>query len=215
MSVPEVSLAIIDYGTGNLHSLAKALSSPGVRVSIEADAGRATNRNRFDILALPGVGAFSGAADRLGRGRDAIRSAIDDGFPVIGICLGMQLLFDSSAEGPGVGLGIIPGLVRRLHTPRVPQIGWNTVEAQDSALLKAAGAALDVAYYANSYVCEPTDPQCVTAWSTYEGDRFAAAVRAGPAANVVGLQFHPEKSSAAGVVYLRALVSEMLIGVRR
>src|SRR5947209_8476624 len=109
----DVSLAIVDYGAGNLHSLAKALAAPGTRITIESDARRAADRDRYDILALPGVGAFSGAAERLARARDAIRSAIDDGFPVIGICLGMQLLFESSAEGPGDGLGA--GLEQQLH----------------------------------------------------------------------------------------------------
>jgi glutamine amidotransferase len=211
----EVALAIVDYGAGNLHSLAKALAAPGTRITIESDARRAADRRRYDILALPGVGAFSGAAERLARARDAIRSAVDDGFPVIGICLGMQLLFESSAEGPGDGLGVISGVVRRLQTTRVPQIGWNTVESPSSASLTTRDTAIDTVYYANSYVCEPTDQQCVTAWSTYDGDRFAAAVRAGPVGNVVGMQFHPEKSSTPGVNYLRAVVAEMSAEGRR
>jgi len=215
MSARTVSLAIVDYGAGNLHSLAKALSAPGIEVFIEEDASRAVNRDRYDVLALPGVGAFPGAAARLSRACSAIRAAIDDGFPVIGICLGMQLLFESSAEGPGGGLGVIPGVVRRLHTTRVPQIGWNTVESPDGERLTAAEATIDTVYYANSYVCEPADVQCVTGWSTYEGDRFAAAVRAGPAMNVIGMQFHPEKSSTPGLRYLQATVAEALAGVQR
>ena len=215
MSARTVSLAIVDYGAGNLHSLAKALTATGVEVFIEEDASRAANRERYDVLALPGVGAFSGAAARLSRARSGIRSAIEDGFPVIGICLGMQLLFESSAEGPGEGLGVIPGAVRRLRTTKVPQIGWNTVESPDGERLTATDAAIDTVYYANSYVCEPADVRCVTAWSTYEGDRFAASVRAGPALNVIGMQFHPEKSSAPGVRYLQAVIAEALAGARR
>ncbi len=97
----------------------------------------------------------------------------------------------------------MPGRVERLRAARVPQIGWNAVEEPRDPLF--AQAPLDVAYYANSYVCRPADERAVIAWSTHEGDRFAAAVRAG---RTVGVQFHPEKSSAAGVAFLRAAVAE-------
>jgi glutamine amidotransferase len=115
----------------------------------------------------------------------------------------MQLLFDESEEGPGDGLGLVPGRVERLRARRVPQIGWNEIEAPRDPLF--ARAPLDVAYYANGYVGRPADEGVVIAWSTHEEDRFPAAVRAG---NTVGVQFHPEKSSAAGVAFLRAAVQE-------
>jgi glutamine amidotransferase len=115
----------------------------------------------------------------------------------------MQLLFDASDEGPGEGLGIVPGRVARLRAERVPQIGWNQLDDVRDPLLQAA--ALDVAYYANSYVGRPTaDGEAfVTAWSEHEGDRFPASVRR---AHVIGTQFHPEKSSTRGVAFVRAFL---------
>ena len=156
-----------------------------------------------DVLVLPGVGAFGAAVERLAPGRDAMRNAILGGLPTIGICLGMQLLFDASDEGDGAGLGIIPGRVTRLAAKRVPQIGWNGVDPCDDDRLFAA-APLPIAYYANSFVCRPNDEHFVTAWTTHESDRFPAAVRAGSA---VGVQFHPEKSSSDGVRFLHAFLT--------
>jgi glutamine amidotransferase len=115
----------------------------------------------------------------------------------------MQLLFDGSDEGEGDGLGIFPGRVHRLEGGRVPQIGWNTIEGGDDPLLDAAPLA--TAYYANSYVCNPVDDSCVRAWSTHGSARFPALVRAG---RTVGVQFHPEKSSAPGVELVRAFLRE-------
>jgi imidazole glycerol-phosphate synthase subunit HisH len=196
-------VTVFDYGAGNLHSLAKALEGAEVEVRVETDPVRAVARET-DVLVLPGVGAFGAAADRLAPGRDAMRAAIEGGLPTIGICLGMQLLFDGSDEGAGAGLGVIPGRVTRLQTVRVPQIGWNEVAPVPSERLFAA-APLPMAYYANSYVCRPASVTAVTAWTEHEGDRFPAAVRAGRA---VGVQFHPEKSSAPGVAFLRAFLND-------
>jgi glutamine amidotransferase len=141
-----------------------------------------------------------------------MRDAVAGGLPAIGICLGMQLLFDASDEGDGDGLGLIPGRVSRLQAARVPQIGWNAVEDAHDPLFDAA--PLPIAYYANSFVCRPEDPSSVIAWSEHEGDRFPAAVRAGAA---VGVQFHPEKSSANGVQFLHAFLDEARrhVGARR
>lgn len=197
-------VTIFDYGAGNLHSLAKALERDGTEVRVETDPARST---ATDVLVLPGVGAFGAAAERLAPGRDAMRAAILGGLPTIGICLGMQLLFDGSDEGGGAGLGVVPGRVTRLHAVRVPQIGWNAVEPAGGAEPLFARAPLPMVYYANSYVCRPDDPGAVTAWTEHEGDRFPAAVRAGRA---VGVQFHPEKSSGDGVRFLHAFLDDAL-----
>ena len=192
---------IFDYGAGNLHSLAKALEMDGVAVEVESDPRQAV---KGDVLVLPGVGAFGAAVARMADGRDAMRDAILGGLPTIGICLGMQLLFDASDEGTGAGLGVIPGRVRRLAAKRVPQIGWNDLDLIVSESLFAE-APLPIAYYANSFVCRPNDERTVMAWSSHENDRFPAAVRAGRA---IGVQFHPEKSSMAGVRFLHAFLRE-------
>jgi imidazole glycerol-phosphate synthase subunit HisH len=193
-------VTIFDYGAGNLHSLAKAIEGGGVEVQIEEDPTLAIET---DALVLPGVGAFGVAAGRLASGREAMRGAIVGGLPTLGICLGMQLLFEGSEEGEGAGLGVVAGRVSRLQAQRVPQIGWNALESPHDPLFDVA--PLPIAYYANSFVCRPTDPSGVIAWSEHQGDRYPAAVRAGTA---VGVQFHPEKSSTAGVRWLHAFLDE-------
>lgn len=192
-------VSVFDYGAGNLHSLVKALETDGVNVRVESDPAEAVRDT--DALILPGVGAFTPAAERLAPGIDTMRDALRGGLPCLGICLGMQLLLDASEEGPGNGLGVIPGQVVRLPTKQLPQIGWNALGDVSDPLLR--GARLETAYYANSFVCRPIEPRVVTAWSEHEGERFAASVRAG---NVVGTQFHPEKSSAPGVRFMRAFL---------
>ena len=199
-----MKLCIFDYGAGNLHSLIKTLERPGVVVEVETDPLRAITA---DALVLPGVGAFPAATAALGDvGRAAMQSAIRDGLPTLGICLGMQVMFDASDEGGGPGLGVIAGAVTRLEATRVPQIGWNQLElgARRDALLDAS--ELRTAYFANSFVCRPTDPDVVVAWSTHEQDRFPAMVRVG---RCTGVQFHPEKSSASGVSFVHAWLREV------
>jgi glutamine amidotransferase len=193
-------LAVFDYGAGNLHSIAKALTIPGVEVTVEPDPVAAA---RADALVLPGVGAFGAACERLAPGLAALRASLAAGQPCLGVCLGMQLLFESSEEGAGQGLGVLRGQVRRFRVRRVPQIGWNHLEDRRDPLFDAS--TLDCAYFANSYVCAPEDPASVTAWAEHQGERFPAAVRAG---HVVGVQFHPEKSSRAGLALVRAFLDE-------
>jgi imidazole glycerol-phosphate synthase subunit HisH len=194
-------VALFDYGAGNLHSLAKALSAADVDVAIEEDPVRSLDA---DGLVLPGVGAFAPAAERLAPGRGAMREAMHAGYPVLGICLGMQLFFERSEEGGGEGLGVLGGDVSRLRASQVPQIGWNAIDGADDVLFERA--PMEMAYYANSFVCRPSHMESVIAWSTHEQDRFPAAVRAG---NVVGVQFHPEKSSQPGVRFIRAFVESI------
>ncbi len=197
-------VTVFDYGAGNLHSLVKALEAGGAAVRVSTDPLEAVHDTR--ALVLPGVGAFAPAAARLAPGRDALRAALTAGLPALGICLGMQLLFDASDEGPGSGLGLIPGRVERLRAGRLPQIGWNGLEEVGEPLLEQA--RLDMVYYANSFACRPASSALphVTAWSTHDGDRFPAAVRWH---RVIGTQFHPEKSSAPGVAFVRAFLEEV------
>lgn len=199
-------VTIFDYGAGNLFSLMKALEKPEVVVKLEKDPMRAV---ATDLLILPGVGAFGAAATQLAPARASMRDAILNGLPCIGICLGMQLLMECSEEdgGSAAGLGVVAGKVERLRTTRTPQMGWNSIEDARDPLFDSA--PLPTAYYANSYVCRPSHARQVIAWSTHENDRYPAAVRV---ARTVGVQFHPEKSSVAGVRWLQqaciALCSE-------
>ncbi|MEO8946047.1 MAG: imidazole glycerol phosphate synthase subunit HisH [Gemmatimonadaceae bacterium] len=211
-------ITIFDYGAGNMHSLVKALGAGDeVEVRLQSDPIAALDT---DMLVLPGVGAFSNAAARLASGAGAMRNAIVAGLPTLCICLGMQLLFDASDEGPGAGLGVIPGRVRRLRARSVPQIGWNEVESgdhrqqmdsrfrgNDGAFASMTTCVPHIAYFANSYVCEPDNEDCIVAYSTHERDRFASVVTV---ANTVGVQFHPEKSSQAGVRFVRDFVEGVI-----
>ena len=193
-------VTLFDYGAGNLHSLAKALATaPDVEVRVQEDPIRALDT---DVLVLPGVGAFGAAAARLEPGREKMRQAVESGLPCLGICLGMQLMFDTSDEGGGQGLGLFRGRVTKLRSRRVPHIGWNSVE-EDTAL---KSAKLGSVYYAHSFVCRAEESRVVVGWTTHEEDRFPAAVRRG---KVLGVQFHPEKSSAAGVRFVQAFLEEV------
>jgi glutamine amidotransferase len=195
-----VRVTLFDYGAGNIHSLAKALATvAGAEVRVQTDPVKALDT---DVLVLPGVGAFGAAASRLEPGREQMRQAVAGGLPCLGICLGMQLLFEASDEGEGRGLGIFKGRVTRLRARQVPHIGWNSVE-EDSAI---PSVKLDTVYYAHSFACRAEEPGAVVGWTTHEEDRFPASVRRG---KVLGVQFHPEKSSAAGVRFVQAFLREV------
>lgn len=195
-------LAIFDYGAGNLHSLMKAISSDDREISVETDIRAAA---KADVLVLPGVGAFGAAAAAMRNQQSYLRSALSDGLPCLGICLGMQLLFDASEEAVGDGVGFIPGRVTRLRTSKVPHMGWNEIEWRGDGIRGRRGE-LETAYFANAFVCEPYDDSPILAWTTHEDARFASVVRG---ANTVGVQFHPEKSSSAGRAYINAVIEDL------
>ena len=196
-----MEVAILDYGCGNLHSLAKALRAGGATPRVTSAPAEALSAR---ALVLPGVGAFAPAASRL-PDRAALRDALAAGLPCLGICLGMQLLFEESDEGSGAGLGILAGRVRRLGARRLPHMGWNDVVADGPGgpdpLL--AGCEPLIAYFAHGFAAEPRDAGDVVAWTEHEGARFPSVVRR---FRTWGVQFHPEKSGAAGLRLLRNFV---------
>ena len=195
-------LAIFDYGAGNLHSLVKAISTDERVISVETDLRAAM---KADLLVLPGVGAFGAAASAMRSAQAELGSALSDGLPCLGICLGMQLLFDASEESPGDGIGFIAGNVTRLRTSTVPHMGWNDIEWRKNG--GEAASHLETAYFANAYICEPEVESSILAWTTHEDAKFASVVRS---ANTVGVQFHPEKSSGTGRVFLNAVIEDLI-----
>lgn len=196
-----MKIAVLDLGIGNLHSLAKAYSATGADVTVTTNIVQATGA---ELLALPGVGAFSAASASLGEvGRAAVRAALADGLPCIGVCLGMQLLFESSEEGDGPGLGVFEGGVVRLACQRTPHMGWSRLEPVSPSPTSRALPLPSAVYYAHSFACAPRDASLVVATTTVEGVTFPAIVRRD---RIVGCQFHPEKSSRPGLALLAALV---------
>ncbi len=193
-----VEIAIVDYGMGNRRSVEKALEHVGVRASItrDHDALRAAAG-----LVLPGVGSFPRAMENLrDLGLDQLlRERVAEGTPLLGICLGLQLAFDSSVErGGAAGLGIVPGEVHALQTGtlKLPHIGWNAVRftQPDSPLLASLPDRCSF-YHVHSFAPVPAEQQDILATAEY-GQQFVTAVQRG---SFYGVQFHPEKSSAAGL----------------
>jgi glutamine amidotransferase len=189
-----VSIAVIDYGAGNLRSIRRALEAAGAQVTVSSESEEV---RRADAVVFPGVGAAGAAMDRLRQLGlvDVIDDVVAEGRPFLGICLGMQLLFEHQEEGDTRGLGLLPGRVRTLSPEvKVPQIGWNRTRW----IRAGAGyrpAEEDDFYFVHSYVIEPEDPADVVAITRY-GEVFPSIVRHG---HVWGTQFHPEKSGPAGL----------------
>ncbi|MEN8376670.1 MAG: imidazole glycerol phosphate synthase subunit HisH [Gemmatimonadota bacterium] len=190
---------LFDYGAGNLHSLEKALRREGADTRVTTDAA---DLLAGDAVVLPGVGAFDAAAERLAPARTELREALFAGHPCLGICLGLQLLLDSSEEGAAPGIGVIPGAVRRIRARRIPQMGWNTVDVRARDPL-FDGLERPCMYFANSFAAQPADPDTLIADCDYLGVTLAAAARV---ANSWGVQFHPEKSGVEGLRLLRNFV---------
>jgi glutamine amidotransferase len=199
-------VGVIDYGMGNRRSVEKALALAGARATITADRDEL---EASDGLVLPGVGAFPLAMRNLrGLGlAEAIREWVGAGTPLLGICLGMQLLFDRSEElEPTDGLGLIPGEVTRLRAGglRIPHIGWNEVRFERrSQLIEGLPESRCAFYHVHSLAPRPSRPEDVVGTTEY-GERFATIVER---ENVAGVQFHPEKSSGDGVELLRNFVA--------
>jgi imidazole glycerol-phosphate synthase subunit HisH len=196
-------VAVLDYGVGNLHSAAKALDRAGAEVRVVptvAEAGGAAG------LVVPGVGAYGACLNGLASagGAAAVAGWLEAGRPLLGICVGMQLLFEASEEGPvSDGVGVVPGKIRRLTGDvKIPHIGWDEVAVRQGSRLFAGLGDGTRFYFVHSYAPEP-DGDAVAAVCDY-GGRFAAAVERG---NLFGTQFHPEKSGQAGLALLANFVT--------
>ena len=212
MSRPGV--VVLDYGSGNVRSAVRALERAGASVTLTADYAAASD---CDGLVVPGVGAFAAcmAGLRRVRGPEIIDRRLAGGREVLGICVGMQVLFDTGVEH-GVtteGLGEWPGVVERLHATPLPHMGWNAVSAPEGSRL-LAGMAGERFYFVHSYGVRawamPTEHEVlrppVVSWTEHGGDRFVAAVENGP---LTATQFHPEKSGDAGAALLRGWVERL------
>jgi imidazole glycerol-phosphate synthase subunit HisH len=207
------NVVVLDYGSGNLRSAVRALERTGASVTLTDDRSAAMD---CDGLVVPGVGAFKACVDglRAVKGHEIIGRRLAGGRPVLGICVGMQILFEHGVEH-GVdseGLDEWPGVVERLRAPVVPHMGWNTVEVADGSAL-FDGVNDERFYFVHSYgvrdwVLEThgrTRPPLVT-WASHGGDRFVATVENGP---LSATQFHPEKSGDAGATLLRNWVKSL------
>jgi glutamine amidotransferase len=189
-----MAIALIDYRAGNLTSVRKGFAAVGAELYTPSSAAELA---RADGIVVPGVGHFGATAFLDRAWRSEIQAAVTDGRPLLGICLGLQWLFDGSEEAPLPGLGAIPGQCTRLRPiVKVPHVGWNSLEVtRPSALLDGIPDGTQV-YFTHSYAA-PVTAACVAA--TTHGDRFAAAVECD---HVWGVQFHPEKSGRAGLKIL-------------
>ena len=191
-----IEATIFDYGVGNLHSLAKALERAGCRAKVTSDR---RDLESASAVVLPGVGAAHRVMAQLGPVVDALRQKLESGVPALGVCVGMQVLFESSEEGSARCVGFFPGAVRKLRAPTLPHIGWSPVAHSGDPLFAGIPPG-EHFYFVHSFAA---GPEGALATADY-GAPFAAASRRG---NVFGVQFHPEKSSVAGQILLRNFVA--------
>ncbi len=191
-------IAIVDYGMSNLRSVQRGLEAVGTTVCVARTPGELVQARG---IVLPGDGAFGQTMDNLTRGGwiEPLCAAIDRGVPFLGICLGMQLLFETSTElGEHRGLGLLRGQVKKFPSGKVPQIGWNQLHPNAESRLLAGVPDKTYAYFVHSYYCEPAGSRVVAAQTEY-GIEYASAVESG---NIWGAQFHPEKSGKYGLKML-------------
>ena len=194
------SVGVVDYGSGNLRSVCKALEAVGASVSLVTQVSQL---DRFDAIVVPGVGAFGDCAENLRASGlwEPLRNWLEAGRPYLGICLGYQLLFESSEESPGRrGFGFLPGRVVRFRGDKlkIPHIGWNRLHETRGPIYESL-AGDPYFYFVHSYFPVPDDDHIVSARCEYGGS-FAASISSG---NLHGTQFHPEKSQSSGLTLLK------------
>jgi glutamine amidotransferase len=190
-------VVIFDYGVGNLLSLKTALEKVGLEASIETSAKELA---KADAIALPGVGAFTPAAAKLNSVKETLVNKIQSGTPMLGICLGLQLFFEKSEEGPGNGLSLFKGKnVRLPNTVKVPHMGWNTLNIVKQNELFEGIAEGSFVYFVHSLYPVPVDEKIVCTQTEY-GTTFTSALAS---KNIYGTQFHPEKSGDLGLKILK------------
>jgi glutamine amidotransferase len=192
-----VELALVDYGVGNIHSIQKCFERAGASVSVETHPERILKAHG---VILPGVGAFGKVASQIAPFREELKARFEAGMPAFAVCIGMQVLYESSEEGEGRGIGLFPGRVRRLPHPRLPHIGWNSVHHDGRGVLEGIPPAAHF-YFVHSFAPEGAAAGAV-ATCDY-GGRFAAA---SAGRHVWATQFHPEKSSDVGFQVVRNFV---------
>ena len=190
-------MAVIDYGAGNLFSMECALKKLGLDTSVSSTS---RGLRGVDAVVLPGVGNFKAASQNLRPLRHEMARLVQEGIPLLGVCLGMQLFFQASEEGPGEGLGLLEGRVLRMpEYVKTPQMGWNTLRiARRSDILDGIDDR-DYFYFVHSYFPSPVDEHVIVAETEY-GLSFPSVVADG---NIYGTQFHPEKSGKPGEQILR------------
>jgi len=195
-----LTIAVVDYGVGNLFSIYNALDRIGAGPAL---AREPEEIGPFDGIVVPGVGSFGRCMRRLSRFEPALREALEEGTPILGICVGMQVLFEGSEESPEEGLGWIDGRVVRLpDSVLVPQMGWNTLSIRREVEILEGISDDDFFYFVHSYHCVPADPSVIAATTEY-GTEVAAAVSR---ENLFAVQFHPEKSGEKGLSILENFV---------
>ncbi len=193
-------LVIIDYGAGNVKSVGNMLTSFGVQYEISADENKILNANK---IIFPGQGHFKQAMEKLSEKKlvEPIKNVIKKGTPFLGLCLGLQVLFEKSEEAPGIsGLGIFEGCSKKFQIGKTPQIGWNKIKTtKNNSYLND-----DYFYFVNSYYVEPQNKDIISSYANYHID-FCASVEH---KNVCAVQFHPEKSAAAGIEFFKKWLCE-------
>ena len=190
-------ISVIDYGVGNLFSMQNALKKTGAEVEVVKTPSEILSA---DGVVLPGVGNYGAAAQKLSAVAEAVREAAGNGTPLLGSCLGMQLLFERSEEGEGSGLGLLKGWIKKFDEgQKIPHMGWNTITAaRESPLLEGIPDG-SYFYFVHSFYPEPVNKEDILAETIY-GERFTSLVERG---NVYGAQFHPEKSGKPGAILLK------------